>query len=505
MMQASLEVAACDRKLQEERRQDGLGIFLRHWTDAASALRSGLSRARPDLERHGTPREHLERVDQRLEHLLDRARSFDLQADLDACASSWEHLALELGSLAGPQRDALMRLLGAHRGNVDRATAGLSEARKTGGMHPERHRRVRELEAQRDQAQVKYARLREECLAAERGHPHRGEAHSKPPRSGAVEHRVSRFQVALGDALHEARNLRVLSVDPRLDRALDRDRHLRDGVAGRLEKTLGSLSTAAHRTLTDPNAGELRGHLARMDSILARLKGKKAAQELLDGAREIGSVLADMGTAAESSGGAAHLQSFRKLLEERRSALARLAGEARKASGAEAMQVRGALPQPSALALGERHLERLRKLHPGIDSLLRSIRRRDTEIDRLLGGAPERTLADLAAMPGFGVARLEPRSSGGARGHLLWHPARAAALLYAFALPPARRAYRIELELDDGRVQAGPAFEPDPEGDAVLAIRLPVVGARLRGVTVVQEPGARAVLGARLGAAPAGG
>src|SRR5207245_511761 len=216
------------------------------------------------------------------------------------------------------------------------------------------------------QAQVKYARLREECLAAERGHPHRGEAHSKPPRSGAVEHRVSRFQVALGDALHEARNLRVLSVDPRLDRALDRDRHLRDGVAGRLEKTLGSLSTAAHRTLTDPNAGELRGHLARMDSILARLKGKKAAQELLDGAREIGSVLADMGTAAESSGGAAHLQSFRKLLEERRSALARLAGEARKASGAEAMQVRGALPQPSALALGERHLERLRKLHPGI-------------------------------------------------------------------------------------------------------------------------------------------
>src|SRR5438445_703320 len=89
-----------------------------------------------------------------------------------------------------------------------------------------------------------------------------------------------------------------------------------------------------------------------------------------------------------------------------------------------------------------------------IDSLLRSIRRRDTEIDRLLGGAPERTLADLAAMPGFGVARLEPRSSGVARGHLLWHPARAAALLYAFALPPARRAYRIELELDDGRVQA---------------------------------------------------
>jgi len=138
-----------------------------------------------------------------------------------------------------------------------------------------------------------------------------------------------------------------------------------------------------------------------------------------------------------------------------------------------------------------------------IDSLLRSIRRRDTEIDRLLGGAPERTLADLAGMPGFGVARLEPRSAGGARGHLLWHPARAAALLYAFGLSPARRSYRIELELDDGRVQAGPVFEPGPEGDAVLPIRLPVVGARLRGLTVVQEPGAHAVLGGRL-AAPAG-
>ena len=134
------------------------------------------------------------------------------------------------------------------------------------------------------------------------------------------------------------------------------------------------------------------------------------------------------------------------------------------------------------------------------ESLLRSIRRRDAEIDRLLGGAPERTLADLAAMPGFGVARLEPRTSGRARGHLLWHPARAAALLYAFGLPPAGRSYRVELELDDGRVQPGPTFTPGPDGDAVLPIRLPVVAAHLRGVTVVQEPGTPPVLGARLGA-----
>ena len=174
-----------------------------------------------------------------------------------------------------------------------------------------------------------------------------------------------------------------------------------------------------------------------------------------------------------------------------------------EAARAEAAEARAA----AGVAAGERtRLEtELAAAEARVGSLLRSIRRRDAEIDRLLGGAPERTLADLAAMPGLGVARLEPRASGAGRGHLLWHPARAAALLYVFGLPSARRAYRIELELDDGRVQPGPAFEPGPEGDAVLPIRLPVVGARLRGVTVVQEPGARPVLGAQLGAVPAGG
>src|SRR5207249_10419019 len=95
MMRASLAAAAFDRKLQEERRQDGLGTFLRHWTDAASALSSGLSRARSGLEQQGTPREHLDRVEQRLQDLLKRSRSFDLASDLDPCAESWDHLALE--------------------------------------------------------------------------------------------------------------------------------------------------------------------------------------------------------------------------------------------------------------------------------------------------------------------------------------------------------------------------------------------------------------------------
>ena len=133
-----------------------------------------------------------------------------------------------------------------------------------------------------------------------------------------------------------------------------------------------------------------------------------------------------------------------------------------------------------------------------VASLLRSINRRDAEIDRLLGGAPERTLADLAAMPGFRVSGLEGRSGGGARGHLLWHPAQVAALLYAFGLPRGR-PYRIELQLDDGRIASGPAFEVGADGDAVVPIRLPVVGARIRGTTVVRDPGGQTVLGARLG------
>jgi len=185
-------------------------------------------------------------------------------------------------------------------------------------------------------------------------------------------------------------------------------------------------------------------------------------------------------------------ESARAAAAARGDALAR----ALEAARADAAEARAAL----AVAAGDRpRLEaELAASEARVASLLRSIHRRDAEIDRLLGGAPERTLADLAAMPGFRVAGLEGRSGGGARGHLLWHPARAAALLYAFGLPRGR-PYRIELQLDDGRVASGPAFEVGADGDAVVPIRLPVVGARIRGATVVRDPGGQTVLAARLG------
>ena len=174
-------------------------------------------------------------------------------------------------------------------------------------------------------------------------------------------------------------------------------------------------------------------------------------------------------------------ESARAAAAARGDALAR----ALEAARADVAEARAAL----AAAAGDRpRLEaELAASEARVASLLRSIHRRDAEIDRLLGGAPERTLADLAAMPGF-------RASG----HLLWHPAQVAALLYAFGLPRGR-PYRIELQLDDGRIASGPAFEVGADGDAVVPIRLPVVGARIRGTTVVRDPGGQTVLGARLG------
>src|SRR5438874_260497 len=237
VMQASLQVAALDRRVEEERRRDGLGPLLQPWLEAAAALRRGLAGARADLLRRGVPREQLDPIEQRLDHLQRRAAAFNVAADLDDCAASWGHLRL--------------------------------------------------------------------------------------------------------------------------------------GVAQRFEKTLGSLATAGHRTLTDPRAGELRGQLARMDGILARLQGKRTASELSQGAREVGGLLAQMGDVAAARGSAAALKPFRALLEERRVALARLAGEAQKAAGARALHQRGALPQPSAVVLGERQLQTLRRLHPGIETLLR--------------------------------------------------------------------------------------------------------------------------------------
>ena len=356
MMQASLQVAELDRRVEQERRRDGLGAFLTDWRDAAAGLRTALAGARANLLAGGTASGQLDGIERRLEHLHRRASAFDVSADLDECIASWAQVAHEIAALRGPHRDEIVRLLAARKDAIDRATAGLSRARAAGGMHPEQRARLRAVEDERERTRERYARLRDDYLRAARGR-------ATHPAPGVVAPAV----VTLPELLAPRGLLRA--APPRLDAVIERDRHLRVGVAQRFEKTLGSLATASHRTLVDPRAGELRGHLARMDGILARLQGKRTASELSEGAREVGGLLARMGDLAAAGGGA--LKPFRALLEERRAALARLAGEAQKAAGARALHQRGALPQPSAAALGERQLQTLRRLHPGIERLLR--------------------------------------------------------------------------------------------------------------------------------------
>ena len=662
MMQASAEASEHDRRLQDEQKHDGLSTLLRHWHEAAGTLHVAVQRARTDLQKDGTPREQIERISERLVELQRRAKSFDLEKDLEDCVGHWKSLSLELGQLSGKHRDTLIGVLGSRQPHIDEATSALSSARRTGGMAPDNYRRVRDLQTHRDRSSEKYGRLRERYLDAEREHQkehgkaaiahahgtpghaghalppwahggrhgpivvqlpahggghgagrpgpggthgrpanvvphtgahaprigmpaphHGGETHSPPhhgggthgggthalphhatslrgaqragflpastgavraqgplrislekierpigfptgndgigrgnqtahlyfraenldgglsisgttaiqlgaacrldvapslhlfsaapgapvrgrlslglvssggrlgmlsprnaldgargaarsaasrvadnigpiglqlksaiadvlgeaadkifsraqpnaiphrlpqrqpgqpgqPRQGPhhrgslpVEHHVARFDHALGGLLHEARSVKGAGEQRHsLHRVLDREHARRDGVATRLEQTLGHLATAAHRTLTDSHAGELRNNLARMDSILSRLRGKRG-DELIQGAHEIGQILSQMGSIASSKGGSLHVGNFRKLIDERRSQLAQVAGEARRGQSAHALPHRGPLPHmPSAQVLGERALDRLRKQHPGLDKLLRN-------------------------------------------------------------------------------------------------------------------------------------
>jgi len=733
MMQASTDASQLDKRVQEEQKSDGLSAELRHWHDAADAMHGAVERVRTELLRDGTSKEQVDRIRDRLRELKDRSKRFDIENDLEGCVQHWKALGREFAQLTGKQRDPLVRLLESRKSRVDQTTSVLSSARKTGGMLPEKHAKVRGLQAQRDDARARYERLRQKYLEAERDHQaaerqkaqkaatadhqekkaplpnlgalgsaarkgpvlvrlpdpkaadktaqhklpqtapkpgalgqntpkaglhslppppakpalpksstttakppaerkkleakkageqkatvakkdekkkqelkkaqekaakqtaplkpgmpgygkpqpqarpgqlvkpglpgqaqlrapsnrpmqlirpgfrpgsltqaqqahmQRGQSAQKatgparislerieraagyptgvdgigrgsqsaaiwfraenlppalsiqgttsiqlgcavrldvmpsvqlfsavagaplkgklslllissggrlgtispksalgaakdaaraggrqvagklgvvgkqlesaivdllddaadkifrgaqsrapqnrlPPRAAgaplkgpSTEHHVARFNHALGGILNEARAVKgAPGQTQKLLRHLDRDHHDRDSVAGRLEQTLSHLATAAHRTLTDSTAGELRSHLARMDAILSRLRGK-AGPELSSGAQEITEILQRMGGIAASKGGAPHINEFRKLVEERRGQLQEIGAEARRKTGAEAMKVKGLLHQmPSSQVLGEKQLALLRRQHPGIEKLLKN-------------------------------------------------------------------------------------------------------------------------------------
>src|SRR5438445_2173222 len=554
MIEASIEAAQLDQRLDEARNGDSLWPALRHWSEAAEALDEAIERASPALQREGTLREQIDRIRERLDHLEQRRRQFDLDFDLEDCVEAVHSLGHELGQPSGRPRYPLVLLLGHHRPAIDQATAMLSEAQRHEGLLREQHRKVVALQTDRDRARAKYERLRQSYLGAQSdweaaqrqkeaqipaqqhevkrpplpglrllrderpsplivrlpvpkeggpeplpavfrpaaiamppvpklvatkkaeekkpaslrkprgpatirleriervggyptsqdgigrgaqtasiwfradhledalliqgtsaielgcrthldvmpsvqifsavpGQPVRGKVsllliasggylggvtprsaqtgamlaaaagagavvarlgalgktlqaaireaiedaaakvfaraqpkappHLRPrPHATAAEHHLARFDHVLGPLLFEARAVRQGKLQ--LHRLLDRDHQQRNVVAARLERTLSHLATAAQRTLTDPNAGQLRAHLAQIDSVLARLQGK-GREELLEGAHVVGSILRKMNSIAASAGGASHIAGFRKLIEERKAELQRIA------------------------------------------------------------------------------------------------------------------------------------------------------------------------------------
>src|ERR1700694_2615741 len=187
MMQASVDAAHHDRRLQEEQRHDGVSGMLRGWNEASSTLHAAVERARGELVKDGTPRDQIARVAERLVELQKRAKSFDLDRDLDECVGHWKSLSLELGQLSGKHRDSLLKVLGGKQQGIDKVTSELSQARSSGGMAPEKYRKVREVQAERDRSREKYERLRQKYLEAEQTHAKAASAaaHAKPGQPAA--------------------------------------------------------------------------------------------------------------------------------------------------------------------------------------------------------------------------------------------------------------------------------------------------------------------------------
>src|SRR5258708_38991917 len=83
MMQASVEAAQLDKRLQEEQKSDGLAGELKHWYDVADALQGAVARARSDLLAAGTPNDLVDRIEERLPAIKKRARNFGPQNGLE--------------------------------------------------------------------------------------------------------------------------------------------------------------------------------------------------------------------------------------------------------------------------------------------------------------------------------------------------------------------------------------------------------------------------------------
>ena len=201
---------------------------------------------------------------------------------------------------------------------------------------------------------------------------------------------------------------------------------------------------------------------------------------------------------ADAARGAAELQQARADLERARRELdARSAAAAVVQSEVEGEARRQAAAARANATANAELASRLASAEARIQELSQGVRRREVEIGRLLSGTELRALGDLAATPGVAVLRLAATPiAAGARGHVLWHPARERIVLYVFDLPEGR--YRPRVRFDNGVVAAGPVLRLDKHGEAATAIELGVRAARMRGIEVVREPGEDRVLEGRL-------
>jgi hypothetical protein len=217
-----------------------------------------------------------------------------------------------------------------------------------------------------------------------------------------------------------------------------------------------------------------------MINLLATREAERRAQ-----AEQLAARIVELGDAR------AELKRTREELETRVAA----ATAARDAAEAETRRQADAA-QASADAAAEM-ARGLESAEARVAELAEGVRSREREIARLLAGAEARALGDLAATPGVQVLRLVPSPvAQGARGHVLWHPARERIVLYVFDLPDGR--YRVRLRLDNGVVAASDLLRLGRHGEAATAIDLGVRAGRLRAVEVSREPGEDRMLEGRL-------
>ncbi len=201
---------------------------------------------------------------------------------------------------------------------------------------------------------------------------------------------------------------------------------------------------------------------------------------------------------ADAARSAAELQRARAELERARRELeSQSAAAAAAQSEVESEARRQAEAAQANAATSAELARRLASAEARIEELSRGVRRREVEIGRLLAGTEVRALGDLAATPGVAVLRLAAAPiAAGARGHVLWHPARERIVLYVFDLPDGR--YRVRVRFDDDVAAAGPVLRLDKHGEAATAIELGVRAARMRAVEVLRDPGEDRVLEGRL-------